>query len=156
MNNVKLTGRLIEDLTLGSFIIPEFIIAVDKKLPENKRIYRKRKRQLVNYVKVTLFPEDPEERCTIKKGTEGTVLGTKIKETGEFCILKSLVYRDKEKKYKTHIIAHKVKTLEKQLPIISNNNNKFKKVAFLDENCFDNFPDDSIFQPVDEEDIIFL
>jgi len=166
-NEVKLTGKLMEDLALGSFLIPEFILVVDKKLPENKRIYRKRKRQLVNFVKVTLYSGCPEEEHTIKKGTKVTVLGTKIKETGKINILKSLAYRDKEIKYKIHIIAHEIKTvglkeaIDKQLPIISNDKYELKDVPSygINKNYFKDFqglPDDDIFKPVDEEDILFL
>jgi single-strand DNA-binding protein len=143
MNNVVLIGRLVRDVDL-QFIpsngraVANFTLAVDKELPKDvKADYESKNKPTADFIRITVFGKSAENCANyLKKGIMTSVIG-RI-STGSYTT------KDGDKRYTTEVIANKVEFLEWA---------DSKKNTQEDD--FDSFDGDDVFEPTDSSDIPF-
>jgi single-strand DNA-binding protein len=143
MNNCVLIGRLVRDVDL-QFIpsngraVANFTLAVDKELPKDvKADYESKNKPTADFIRITVFGKSAENCANyLKKGIMTSVIG-RI-STGSYTT------KDGDKRYTTEVIANKVEFLEWA---------GSKKNTQEDD--FDSFDEDDVFEPTDDDDIPF-
>jgi single-strand DNA-binding protein len=143
MNNCVLIGRLVRDVDL-QFIpssgkaVAKFTLAVDKELPKDvKADYESKGKNTADFIRITVFGKQAEASANyLKKGIMTSVIG-RI-STGSYTT------KDGDKRFTTEVIANKVEFLEWA---------DSKKDTQEDD--FDSFDEDDVFEPTDSSDIPF-
>jgi single-strand DNA-binding protein len=143
MNNCVLIGRLVRDPEL-KFIpssgraVAKFTLAVDKELPKDiKADFESKNKPTADFIRITVFGKQAEASANyLKKGIMTSVIG-RI-STGSYTT------KDGDKRFTTEVIANKVEFLEWA---------DSKKDTQEDD--FDSFDEDDVFEPTDDDDIPF-
>jgi single-strand DNA-binding protein len=143
MNNTVLIGRLVRDVELkfipsSGTAVANFTLAIDKDLSkEKKQEFENKGQPTADFIPVVVFGKSAENCANyLKKGIMTSVIG-RI-STGSYTT------KDGDKRYTTEVIANKVEFLEWA---------DSKKNTQEDD--FDSFDGDDVFEPTDSSDIPF-
>ena len=147
INSVILIGRCSKDVELKfipstGLAVAKFSLAVDKGLyGEKKQLAEAKGQATADFINITVFGKSAENCANyLSKGNKCAVQG-RI-STGSYTT------QTGEKRYTTEVIADKVEFLESKADRQAKPQNNFSN------SVFDDF-EDTVFQPVDDEDIPF-